>query len=86
MPKSTPFGFHYMYIFYDAFSKFITVYFGKTTTGEEMLSVHKQFVTDYGRYMRNGCVEEWYVDGGPEFSSADTAKFCNEMATARYNG
>ena len=31
--------------------------------------------------MRNGTVEEWYIDGGPEFSSSDTAKFCAELST-----
>ena len=81
MPKSTPFGWTYMYIFYDAYSKFIAIYFGKSTTAAEMISVFKQFVTDYGRYMTYGKVEEWYTDGGPEFSSNDTDAFCNEMST-----
>ena len=81
MPKSTPFGFTYMYIFYDAYTKFIAIYFGKTVTAEEMMRVHKQFVTDYGRYMRYGRVELWYADGGPEFSSDNTTVFCNEMST-----
>ncbi|NCF77925.1 MAG: DDE-type integrase/transposase/recombinase, partial [Proteobacteria bacterium] len=81
MPMSTPFGFRYMYIFYDAYTKFIAVYFGKTTTAAEMLHVHKQYIADYGRYMAKGHVEQWYVDGGPEFSSTDTVKFCTEMAT-----
>ena len=81
MPKSTPFGFIYMYIFYDAFTKFIAIYFGKTVTADEMMRVHKQFVTDYGRYMRYGRVELWYADGGPEFSSDNTTIFCNEMST-----
>ena len=81
MPKSTPFCFTYMYIFYDAYSKFIAVYFGKSTTGEEMMKVFQQFLTDYGRYMKNNKVDQWYTDGGPEFSSTDTAVFCNEMAT-----
>ena len=70
-----------MYIFYDAYSKFIAIYFGKSTTAAEMISVFKQFVTDYGRYMAHGKVEEWYTDGGPEFSSNDTDVFCNEMST-----
>ena len=81
MPKSTPFGFTYMYIFYDAFTKFIAVYFGKSTLAAEMIRVHRQFVTDFGRYMKHGRVEEWYCDNGSEFSSGDVEKFCNEMST-----
>ena len=81
MPKSTPFGYTYMYIFYDAYSKLIAVYFGKSTTGAEMRHVFKQFLADYGRYMKDGKVEEWYADGGPEFSSDDTEVFCAEMLT-----
>ena len=70
-----------MYIFYDAFSKFIAVYFGRTTTSEEMILVFKQFVADYSRYMRDGRVHEWYTDGGPEFASDSIDKFCAEMST-----
>ena len=81
MPKSTPFGFTYMYIFYDAYSKHIAVYYGKTTTAEEMLQVFQQYLADYGRYMKHGKVEEWYTDGGPEFSSESTTEFMAEMQT-----
>jgi hypothetical protein len=70
-----------MYIFLDAFSKFIAVYFGRSTTSAEMILIFKQFVTDYGRYMRNGRVDEWYTDGGPEFASDSIDVFCTEMST-----
>ena len=81
MPKSTPFGFKYMYIFYDAFSKLIALYFGKTTTAAEMINVYNQFITDWGPLMPKGRVEEWYADGGPEFFSDKMEEFCNEMHT-----
>jgi hypothetical protein len=70
-----------MYIFLDAFSKFIAVYFGRSTTSAEMILIFKQFVTDYGRYMRNNRVDEWYTDGGPEFASDSIDVFCTEMST-----
>ena len=82
MPKSTPFGFTEMYIFYDACTKFIAVYFGKTTTAEEYLRVCKQFLADHMRYLPRGRVEEFYADGGPEFKG-DMEEFCTEMATRR---
>ena len=81
MPKSTPFGWTYMYIFLDAYSKFIAVYFGRSTTSAEMILVFKQYVTDYSRYMKNGRVDEWYTDGGPEFASDSIDVFCVEMST-----
>ena len=37
MPKSTPFGYVEMYIFYDACTKYIAVYYSKTTQAWEML-------------------------------------------------
>ena len=83
MPKSTPFGFIYMYIFYDAATKYIAVYFGKTTTSAEMLQVCKQFITDHLQWLPKKHVEEWYADGGPEFKSAELDTFCAEMHTRR---
>lgn len=83
MPRSTPFGYTEMYIFYDACTRLIAIYFGKTTRTEEMIQVHKQFVADYKEWLPKGCVEEWYTDGGPEFSGKDMDKFCNEMSTRR---
>tara|TARA_B110000037_G_C17124042_1_gene507194 strand:+ start:176 stop:5869 length:5694 start_codon:yes stop_codon:yes gene_type:complete len=83
MPKSTPFGYVEMYIFYDACTKYLAVYYGKTTQAWEMLAAFKQFITDHVRWMPKGHVEEWYADGGPEFSSADTDEFCREMHTRR---
>ena len=47
MPKSTPFGFIEMYIFYDACTKYIAVYFGKTTQAWEMLQAFQAFVADH---------------------------------------
>ena len=80
MPASTPFGFTYMYIFYDAFTKYIAVYFGKSTTSNEMKQVFTAFIADHRSLLPRGRVEEWYTDGGPEFVSADMDKFCDEMA------
>jgi len=82
MPVSTPFGYCEMYVFFDAYSEFLALYFGKTTTAEEMLQVFKQFLVDYGRYMKDG-VELWVADGGPEFKSKSTEDFCREMHTRR---
>ena len=56
MPKSTPFGYIEMYVVFDAFSKLLAVYFGKTTTADEMLRVFKQFVADYSKHMPKGHV------------------------------
>ena len=72
MPKSTPFGYVEMYIFYDAATKYIAVYFGKTTQAWEMLQAFKQFITDHLQWLVKGRVEEWYADGGPEFKTHDT--------------
>ena len=83
MPKSTPFGFTEMYIFYDAYSKLIAVYFGKTTTSEEMRHVYNQFLADHKRYMKDGVVEEWFHDGGPEFASHELDVFIREMLTRK---
>ena len=83
MPKSTPFGFTEMYIFYDACTKLIAVYFGKTTQASEMTHAFLTFVADHKRWMPKGHVEEWYIDGGPEFKSRDQAKICAEMQTRR---
>ena len=83
MPKSTPFGYVEMYIFYDACTKYIAVYYGKTTQSWEMLLAFKQFITDHKRWMPRGHVEEWYADGGPEFKSNETEIFCAEMHTRR---
>lgn len=83
MPRSTPFGYTEMFIFYDACTRLIGIYFGKSTRTEEMIQVHKQFVTDYKEWLPDGHVEEWYTDGGPEFSGKDMDKFCNEMSTRR---
>ena len=69
MPKSTPFGFVEMYIFYDAATKYIAVYFGKTTQAWEMLLAFKTFIADHIRFMKYKCVEEWCADGGPEFKT-----------------
>ena len=82
MPKSTPFGFTEMYIFYDAYTKFIAVYFGKTTTAEEYIRVCKQFIADHKQYLPRGHVEEFFADGGPEFKGG-MEEFCTEMATRR---
>ena len=83
MPKSTPFGFIEMYIFYDMATKYIAVYFGKTTTAAEMLLVFKQFLADHLRWLPRKHVEEWFADGGPEFKSASLEEFCAEMHTRR---
>ena len=83
MPKSTPFGYIEMYIFYDAATKYIAIYFGKTTQAWEMLLAFKTFIADHVRYMPKGRVEEWYADGGPEFKTSDTEEFCAEMHTRR---
>jgi hypothetical protein len=83
MPTSTPFGFCEMYIFYDACCKHIAVYFGKTTTTEEMISIFEQYVVDFKQYMPKGHVEEFYADGGPEFKGAALDDFCREMSTRR---
>ena len=83
MPNSTPFGYTEMYIFYDAATKVIAVYFGKSTTSAEMLSVFRQFLVDFGKWLPNGRVEEWYTDGGPEFSGECLEAFCREIATRR---
>ena len=83
MPKSTPFGFIEMYIFYDACTKYIAVYYGKTTQAWEMLQAHQEFYADHKPYMPKGHIEEWYNDGGPEFKSPDIDKFCAEMHTRR---
>ena len=81
MPKSTPFGFVYMYIFYDAGTKYIAVYFGKSTQSGEMRGVYNHFIADHKRYMKYGHVEEWVADGGPEFTSKDLDKFIAEQET-----
>ena len=83
MPKSTPFGYIEMYIFYDMATKYIAVYYGKTTTSAEMLLVCKQFIADHLRWMPKNRVEEWFADGGPEFKSSDLEEFCTEMYTRR---
>ena len=83
MPKSTPFGYVEMYIFYDACTKYIAVYFGKTTQAWEMLLAFQQFIADHKRWMPRGHVEEWYADGGPEFKTVETELFCAEMHTRR---
>ena len=83
MPKSTPFGYTEMYIFYDACTKYIAVYFGKTTQAWEMLIAFQTFIADHKQWMPKGHVEEWYMDGGPEFKTSDTEKFCAEMHTRR---
>ena len=83
MPKSTPFGYVEMYIFLDAYSKYIAVYFGKTTQAWEMLLAHQTFVADHKRWMPKGSIEEWFNDGGPEFKTSDTEKYCAEMHTRR---
>ena len=83
MPKSTPFGYVEMYIFYDACTKYIAAYYGKTTKAWEMLLAFQTFTTDHKTYMPKGHVEEWYGDGGPEFKSPDTEKLCAEMHTRR---
>ena len=83
MPKSTPFGYVEMYIFYDACTKYIAVYFGKTTQAWEMLLAFKTFIADHKRWMPKGHVEEWYADGGPEFKTRDPEEFCAEMHTRR---
>ena len=54
MPRSTPFGYCEMYVFFDAATEFLALYFGKTTTSDEMMEVFKQFLTDYGRFMEGG--------------------------------
>ena len=43
------FGFTYMYIFYDAYSKLIAVYYGRSTLASEMADVFKQFLADFKR-------------------------------------
>lgn len=83
MPKSTPFGYIEMYIFYDMATKYIAVYYGKTTTSAEMLLVFKQFIADHMRWLLKGFVEEWFADGGPEFKSNSLDEFCAEMHTRR---
>ena len=83
MPKSTPFGYTEMYIFYDACTKYIAVYFGKSTKADEMTMAFLTFVSDHKRWMPKGHVEEWYVDGGPEFKSRDQQRICAEMQTRR---
>ena len=83
MPKSTPFGFVEMYIFYDACTKYIAVYYGKTTQSSEMLQSYQEFNADHKCYMPRGHVEEWMADGGPEFKSPNMDKFCAEMHTRR---
>jgi len=83
MPKSTPFGFTEMYIFYDACTKYIALYFGKTTQAWEMLLAFNTFIADHLKYMPKGRVEEWVADGGPEFKTNDTETFVAEMHTRR---
>ena len=41
MPKSTPFGFTEMFIFYDAATKLIAVYFGHDTKAETFIKCEK---------------------------------------------
>ena len=83
MPNSTPFNYCEMYVFFDAYSEFLAIYFGKTTTAAEMLSVFKQYIVDYGRYMKHRTVDLWVADGGPEFKSKNTEDFCREMHIRR---
>ena len=83
MPKSTPFGYCEMYVFFDAATSHLALYFGKTTGSDEMLRVYKQFIADYSRFMPNKTVGEWVADGGAEFKSSDLDDFCREMLTRR---
>ena len=83
MPKSTPFGYVEMFIFLDAHAKYIAVYFGKTTQAWEMLLAHRTFVADHKQWLPKGSIEEWFNDGGPEFKTSDTEKYCAEMHTRR---
>lgn len=83
MPRSTPFGFIEMYIFYDQFTKYIAVYFGKNPpNSEEMVNICKQHQTDYSQWLPKGFVECYYADGGPEFKGK-MEEFCREMGTRR---
>jgi len=72
-----------MYVFFDAHTRYIAVYFGKTTTSAEMLNAYKDFINDHMQYLPKGYVEEWVCDGGPEFKSSSLDDFCREMHTRR---
>ena len=59
MPKSTPFGFENMVMFYDRATNYSAIYYRRTHTNEEMRACFQQFEADHKDSLKFGHVETW---------------------------
>jgi hypothetical protein len=82
-PPSTPSHFQYAIIFFDRYSKYISVYYMQTKRSEEVKACLEQFISDHRSWLKNGGVTEWFTDNGGEFRSKDLDAFCHELAIKR---
>ena len=86
---SVPFGFVYMLTFLDLATKYLAIYFMRTHTAAEVKHCYNQYMTDYGRFMKQNKVLLWFMDNGGEFGSpkffatTDFDKWASEYWTRR---
>ena len=86
---SVPFGFVYMLTFLDLATKYLAIYFMRTHTAAEVKHCYNQYMTDYGRFMKQNKVLLWFMDnggefGGPKFfATTDFDKWAAEYWTRR---
>ena len=67
-------GDKYLIVFFDCYSKFITVYTLPNKEAETVLDAFKQFLSDHEAHMPHG-VKEFWTDNGSEYSNSDMEKF-----------
>ena len=82
-PPSSPIGFIYAIIFFDRYSKYIAVYYLKSKHADGVRASMKQYIADHKHLLKNGSVQRWHTDNGPEFRSANLDEFCTELSITR---
>eukprot|EP00965_Chrysotila_dentata_P038781 1288758-Pleurochrysis_carterae.AAC.1 len=63
MPTSSPFGFRYMLCFYDFATKYLEVYYLRSSSAAEVKSSFQTFLDDTQRYL-SGRAVTWLTDNG----------------------
>lgn len=82
-PASVPIGFTYAIIFFDRYSKYISIYYLKSKEAGGAKAAMLQFIKDHHNWLKQGRVWSWLTDNGKEFMSSSLDEFCTEFLIKR---
>ena len=82
-PRSVAAGYLYVLCFVDSATGYSVNYYLNSKHADEVKECFQKYITKYTKYFATGKVEEWFTDGGGEFTSKDLTEFCEEFAIKR---